>query len=194
MKRMSVHRVLSGLSAMLLSTVVMVGVSGASATAASASPSTPYCVASVSGTSMRCFSTFGASITYATGGRVHLANATVARHVSSAELGQGRGSSASAQPNGNIVYAIDYSGTSWGGYSLTWHGGNCYSWGGADMPAGWNDRVQSVQAYSNCATTLYWNAGYGQPEYVVGVNSGVGNLGSFNNQASSQSFCDYNYC
>lgn len=89
MKRMSVHRVLSGLSAMLLSTVVMVGVSGASATAASASPSTPYCVASVSGTSMRCFSTFGASITYATGGRVHLANATVARHVSSAELGQG---------------------------------------------------------------------------------------------------------
>lgn len=62
------------------------------------------------------------------------------------------------------------------------------------MPAGWNDTVQSVQAYSNCATTLYWNTNLGQPEYVVGVNAGVSNLGSFDKKASSQSFCDYNYC
>ena len=53
-----------------------------------------YCVASVSSnTPVQCFSTFGASISYATHGQVTLTNASVARYVSPSELGTGASSS-----------------------------------------------------------------------------------------------------
>ena len=65
---------------------------------------------------------------------------------------------------------------------------------GANMPAGWDDVTESVAAYSGCATTLFEQKNYGQPEYAIHVNASVSSLGSFNNEADSQLFCNYFGC
>ena len=160
-----------------------------------------YCVASVTGQSaLECFSTFGASVSFATGGQVQLSNATNARYVSPSELQTDQGgTSATASPDSppppSVVLAIDYSGTGYTGSTLVWTGSGCSSTvGGANIPGYFNDLTESVAAYSGCATTLFWNTNYGPPDYPIGVNGAVSSLGSFNNEASSQLFCNYYGC
>lgn len=158
-----------------------------------------YCVASTSSnTPVQCFSTFEASISYATQGRVSLANATDARYVSPSELGSNGAVSPTNSvlaPASNVVLAIDYSGSSYTGSSLVWTGTGCSATvGGANMPSSFNDKTRSVAAYSGCATTLFANANYGSPAYLIGVNGAVSDMGSFDDTASSQLFCNYYGC
>jgi hypothetical protein len=101
-----------------------------------------------------------------------------------------------AGPQTTYVAAVDYSGTNYTGSSLTWTTPylNCNPLTGNNMPAGWNDTVQSIIAYSGCATSIFWNANYGQPVFNIGVDGSASTLGSMNKQGSSQLFCSYYGC
>src|SRR5665213_2801368 len=155
-----------------------------------------YCVGFVSsGAPEQCFTTFGASISAATDGRVVLANATSARYVSPSELSSpssGGGFTPLAVPPPSVVLGIIYSGSNYTGSSFVWTGTGCSATvGGNNMPGGWNDRTRSVATYSGCATTLFANTNYGSPAYLIHVNSAVSDLGSFDGTASSELFCNY---
>ena len=178
------------LGRVILGVILAVGVGGVVpvvvGSAASATGVGRYCVESVtSGSTATCFSTFGASISFATGGRVHLANATQSRNVTATELGEtssSAGPSTTAAPN-TLVLAIDYATSSYRGTTLTWTGSGCTSSvGGNNIPSWFNDTAQSVHAYSGCATTLFWNANYGPPSYPIKVNGSVSTMGAFNNE------------
>ncbi len=126
-----------------------------------------------------------------------MAHATASSEVSPAELGESSATPASMNsvPPPSLVLAIDYATSSYRGTTLTWTGSGCSSnIGGANIPSWFNDTAQSVHAYSGCATTLFWNATYGPPSYPVHVNGSVATMGSFNNEASSQRFCNYYGC
>ena len=189
MKTMGLHLKLMG--ALVIGGGLSIALPLAFSSAATASAPGQYCVASVTGQSaVECFSTFGASISFATGGQVQLANATEARYVAPSELQTG-----DSPPPPSVVLAIDYTGTGYSGNSLVWTGSGCSSTvGGANMPSGWDDVTESVAAYSGCATTLFEQKNYGQPEYAIHVNASVSSLGSFNNKADSQLFCNYYGC
>lgn len=185
------------LGGMILAAGASVAVPVLLGSTASANSGGRYCVESVTpGSTATCFSSFGASISFATGGRVNLANAAVSRDVSASELGETTTpASTNSVPLGSLVLAIDYATSSYRGTTLTWTGSGCSSTiGGGNIPSWFNDTAQSVHAYSGCATTLFWNANYGPPSYPVHVNGSVATMGSFNNEASSQLFCDYYGC
>ena len=159
----------------------------------------PYCVTSTSSNgSVQCFSTFGGSFSYATHGLVVLANASAARHVSPSEMGVGASNSQSSSilvPPPSMVLAIDYSGSGFSGATLVWTGTGCSATvGGANMPSSFNNKAKSVAAYDGCATTLFANANYGSPAYLIGVNGSAYDMGSFDDTASSQLFCNYYGC
>ena len=186
------------LGGMILAIGASVAVSVLLGSTASANSGGRYCVQSVApGSTATCFSSFGASISFATGGRVNLAHATASSEVSPAELGESSATPASMNsvPPPSLVLAIDYATSSYRGTTLTWTGSGCSSnIGGANIPSWFNDTAQSVHAYSGCATTLFWNATYGPPSYPVHVNGSVATMGSFNNEASSQLVCNYYGC
>lgn len=127
-----------------------------------------------------CYPTFGASIAAATGGRVQLANAAAARYVSPDELA----------PGGNVIWSIDYSGSGFTGSTYSFYEPSpCGSVEAGGMPAGWNDKVVSVATESGCATTLYWNGGFGTPDFFINVDVSDPDLGYFDRQTSSQVWC-----
>jgi len=165
-------------------------------TAAHAANSTPqqHCIAQAIARganeqpSVRCYRTFRAAISAATKGRVDLRNATTSRAVSSQEL-------AGDSPLTTYVLSIDYQNANFGGSTFTWvQSSPCGYYQTGSMPSGWNDVVSSVADYSGCATTLYWNANFGSPIYVIGVNASVANLGTFNDKTSSQKWCPVYPC
>lgn len=177
----------------------LIGVAPAMASAApTVGGSGSFCVASTTSASpTECFSTFGASISYATSGHVSLSNSTAARYVAPSELGASTTSAATAltPPPPSVVLAIDYSGSGYTGSTLVWTGAGCSSTvGGNNIPSYFNDLTRSVAAYSGCATTLFANANYGSPAYLIGVNGAVSDMGSFDGTASSQLFCNYFGC
>src|SRR5579872_2853941 len=132
-----------------------------------------------------CYATFAAAIRAATRGRVNLPPHTAAGSVTPDQLDQ-----APPAARANYVISIDYKQPNFTGRSLTWYGtSKCGSFYAKSMPSGWNDAVQSVQTYSGCASTLYWNNNFGQPEYPIHVNASPRNLGSFDRQTSSQKWC-----
>jgi len=173
---------------------VLLGVGGTSmAVATDGSASVPrYCAAMATSTGtpahLHCFSNFASSIAYATSGKVQLANAAHSRSVSTAEL---RGETAAGVvPNTTYVLSIDYHDSGYQGSTFTWYQtSRCGYFQTSSMPSGWNDQVSSVQNYSGCATTLFWNSGFGKPTYPIGVDKGASSLGSFNDQTSSQKWC-----
>lgn len=101
-----------------------------------------------------------------------------------------------AIPYTTYVEAVDYSGTGYSGSSLTWTytQSGCPVVNGNHMPSGWGDRVQSVIAYSGCATTVFATSNYGQPSYAIGVDGSASPLGAMNDKGNSQLFCNYYGC
>jgi hypothetical protein len=154
-----------------------------------------HCVAQAvpAGSSARpavtCYATFAQSIRAATRGRVRLPANAAAGSITASQLNAG------AAPDATYVLSIDWDGTSFSGASLTWtQSARCGSFQAASMPSGWNDRVSSVEAFSNCANSLFKNNNYGTPRYNIGRNGSVANLGSFSNVTSSQKWCPTSPC
>jgi hypothetical protein len=83
----------------------------------------------------------------------------------------------------SYVLAVVYDGLSYTGASNTYFTTNSaicngLSYGYASLGA-WNDRIQSVDSYNGCLTTLYWDAGYGGAAYgPVGSSINIGNMRS----------------
>ena len=155
-----------------------------------------HCVAEAvpAGSSARpavtCYATFAQSIRAATRGRVRLPANAAPRSVTPAQLNAG-----AATPDTTYVLSIDWDGTNFSGASLTWtQSSRCGSFQAASMPSGWNDRVSSVEAFSNCANSLFKNNNYGTPRYNIGRNGYVANLGSFSNVTSSEKWCPTSPC
>jgi hypothetical protein len=155
-----------------------------------------HCVAEAvpAGSSARpavtCYATFAQSIRAATRGRVRLPANAAPASVTPAQLNAG-----AATPDTTYVLSIDWDGTNFSGASLTWtQSSRCGSFQAASMPSGWNDRVSSVEAFSNCANSLFKNNNYGTPRYNIGRNGSVANLGSFSNVTSSEKWCPTSPC
>lgn len=181
------------LSIALVGLAITSTAAGAATPGATANTTGPNCVAqapSVRDTApihVSCYQTFAGAISAATNGRVKLTNAASARLVTQAEMSSGLGS---AGPNINYVLSIDYDSTGFSGSTLTWtQTSPCGSYQASSMPSGWNDAVESVAAYSGCATTLFWESNFGNPTYPIGVDGSSSNLGVFNDNASSQKWC-----
>ena len=137
-----------------------------------------------------CYATFAQSIRAATGGRVRLPADAMPGSVTPGQLNAG-----AATPDTTYVLSIDWDGTSFTGASLTWsQSSRCGRFQAASMPSGWNDRVSSVEAFSNCANSLFKNNNFGTPRYNIGRNGSVANLGSFSNVTSSEKWCPTSPC
>ena len=173
------------LSALVISTL--------SAAPASASSSQRHCVerastAASTHEAMRCFKTFDAAINAATGGKVHLKNASSGRQISQSEL-------AAAGPLTTVVLSVDYHDSNFSGSTLTWYQSvGCGYYQAGSMPSGWNDVVSSVAVYSGCANTLFHDSNFGGSTFRIGVNGSAASLGSFNDQTSSEKWCPVYPC
>ncbi len=182
----------------LLSAAALILFSAPTAALAAGTAHSParHCVATAvpAGSSVRpvisCYSTFAQSIRAATKGRVRLpANATPGS-VTPDQLNAGP-----VIPDTTFVLSIDYDGINFTGATLTWtQSARCGSFQAASMPSGWNDRVSSVAAFSNCANSLFKNNNFGTPRYNIGRNGSVANLGSFSNVTSSEKWCPTSPC
>jgi hypothetical protein len=139
-----------------------------------------------------CYSTFSASIRAATGGRVRLPVAAKPGSVTPDEL---NAAAAGNTPASVVVLSIDYKDINFGGATLTWTQNNvCGNFQAASMPGGWNDVVSSVVTRSGCANTLYKNINFGGTTFSIGRNNSAANLGSFNDQTSSEKWCPSRPC
>jgi hypothetical protein len=177
---------------LFVSVVGMVLIGGSTASAAVVTVrSSPghYCVAEAlpigsPGTApVRCYRTFAQSIRAATNGRINLPRSAAPGSVTPAELNAGPLVT-------QYVLSIDYQDSNFSGNSLAWtQTSRCGSFQASNMPAGWNDTISSVIASSGCATTLFKNTGFGTPSYAITRNGSASGLGSFNDQASSQTWC-----
>jgi hypothetical protein len=154
-----------------------------------------HCVAKVStladGSSsvVTCYLTFAEAIAVATDGRVQLAHASRSRAVSVAEMASSVGVGA-VVPNTSVVIGIDYMDPNFQGSTLTWAApAACGNYQTSSEPTGWDNKISSVAAFSNCATTLHGGANFGNPAFLVMVNGSAGSLGTFNDTTSSEKWC-----
>ena len=137
---------------------------------------------------MDCFATFAQAIAAATGGRIQLPSGAAPSLLPAADVAAA--GDVDDSPLATVIIGIDFTGTSFGGSSLTWYqSAGCGSYQASSMPTGWNDVIESVANYSGCGTTLYENINFGGTTFSVGVNGSASTLGSFNNEASSQKWC-----
>jgi len=157
-----------------------------------------YCTAqaepagSMATPTVTCYSTFSASITAATGGRVRLPASARPGSVTPDEL---NAAAATVTPATVFVLSIDYADINFGGATLTWtQSTSCGRFQAASMPSGWNDRVSSVITESGCANTLYKNINFGGTTFSIGRNSSAAKLGSFNDLTSSEKWCTAKPC
>jgi hypothetical protein len=98
-------------------------------------------------------------------------------------------------PGTVFVLSIDYKDANSRGATLTWtQSTGCGTFQAASMPSGWNDVVSSVVTDSGCANTLYKNMNFGGSTFSIGRNSSAANLGSFNDQKSSEKWCTARPC
>jgi hypothetical protein len=155
-----------------------------------------YCVAiaeptgSTAPPTATCYSTFAASIYAATGGRVRLPASTKPGSVTPNQI-----NASGAVPASTFVLSIDWANVNFTGSTLTWEqSSKCGTFQAASMPSGWNDVVSSVETFSGCANTLYQNTNFGGNTFSIGRNSSAANLGSFNDETSSEKWCTAKPC
>jgi len=149
-------------------------------------------VGSMATPAVTCYSTFSASITAATGGRVSLPASAKPGSVTPDEL---NAAAATVTPANVFVLSIDYKDVNFGGATLTWtQSTSCGSFQAGSMPSGWNDVVSSVVTESGCANTLYKNNNFSGTTFSIGRNSSAANLGSFNDLTSSEKWCPSRPC
>jgi hypothetical protein len=186
----------------LTAAVLALTLAGGAATATTAAASVgtpasgPYCAAQATPAGhqdqapalVTCYASFAASIRAATLGRVRLPASARPGTITLAEINAAGSPAATAATT--YVLAIDFQNSNYGGVSLAWYqSAKCGSYYASSMPSGWNDVVSSVIAYNGCATTLFKNASFAATSYPVAKNGSASSLGSFNDAASSQTWC-----
>lgn len=136
-----------------------------------------------------CFDSFSASIKAATKGRVNLDSSVHPLDVTEQMLNSVSDKS-SASAAVQIVVGIDFDNANFGGSTYTWVVPNtgCTDntfYSVSTMPTGWNDRISSAKAYSNCNYFYhYQDANFGTPSVVC--NTDCSGMGSLNDATSSE--------
>jgi hypothetical protein len=92
-------------------------------------------------------------------------------------------------PDAQVVIGIDWDYTNYGGNSNIWvvSDTGCspsLQYQVPTMPVGWNDRVSSSKAYSNCSFYHYRDTYYGGPYLICDPNCST--MGSLDNATSSE--------
>ncbi len=135
-----------------------------------------------------CYATFAGAVRAATNGRVRLPAGTRPGSVTPDEINQA--ALTPDTPNATFVLSVDYQNSNFGGNTLFWtEPSGCGNFEASSMPSGWNDQVSSVAASSGCATTLFQNNNFTGTTFVIKKNASATTLGSFNDEASSQTWC-----
>jgi len=135
----------------------------------------------------KCFDSFSESIRAATKGRVQLDHTIQPEAVTEYML---NGGAEKDLADVQVVIGIDWDYTNFAGSSYTWVVSNngCSSsiqYSISSMPAGWDNRVSSARAYSNCNYYYhYQNTNYGGSSVVC--NTECSTMGSLDNATSSE--------
>lgn len=109
----------------------------------------------------RCFATFTAGVTYATGGRVTTGDpSTAQRQLAAAPLS-----------GGLEIRAILFVNSGYGGSTFTIYDYDVCTWKQPSMPSGWDNVVSSVQVGSRCGISLYENGTFGGAQLNVEANT-----------------------
>ncbi len=133
-----------------------------------------------------CFDTFTEAISYATRGRVVLDPSVRPEQITDELLER---MEEPGTPGAQVVIGIDWDYTYYGGSSYTW----VVSLSGcsptvqyqvSSMPSGWNDRVSSARAYSNCSFYHYKDINY-NGSYIA-CDPDCSTMGSLDNATSSE--------
>ncbi len=136
-----------------------------------------------------CFDTFAEAINAATQGRVQLDSSIHPENVTDEMLNNG---DVKVLPVAQIVIGIDWDSTNFGGSSYTWvvSGSGCSStvqYSISSMPSGWDNRVSSAKAYSNCNGFYhYQNTNLGGSFIVCNSEPGCSSMGPLDNATSSE--------
>src|SRR6266498_3369757 len=172
----------------------MILVFGIAATEANTAPSTPsHCYALLSPVDGKsensshvleaaCFDTFAKAMEAATKGRVHLDPTVRPENVTNEELNNVDGTDL---PATQVVIGIDWDYANYGGSSYTWvvADNGCtdtIQYSVSSMPSGWNDRVSSSRAYSNCNYYYHYQNTNFSGSYNV-CNTDCPGMGSLDN-------------
>mgnify|MGYP000920186108 CR=1 FL=1 len=136
-----------------------------------------------------CFNSFSESIKAATKGRANLDPSVRPPDVTD-EMLNSVGDKSSTSTTAQIVIGIDFDNTNYGGSTYTWvvTTSGCTDtvfYSVSSMPAGWDNRVSSAKAYSNCNYFYhYQNINFGTPSVVC--NTDCSGMGSLDNATSSE--------
>lgn len=134
-----------------------------------------------------CYNTFSESVKAATKGRVHLDPSVSPKDVTDEMLNKVDGKSLAAA---QIVIGVDYDNSNYGGATYTWvvPTSGCTDsifYSVPTMPNGWENRVSSAKAYSNCNYFYHYrDTNFGTPS--VACNTDCSGMGSLDNATSSE--------
>lgn len=133
-----------------------------------------------------CLDTFAQALSSATKGRVVLDPSIRPEDITDDMLESMENPN---MPGAQVVIGIDFDYTNYGGSSYIWvvNQSGCSPsmyYQVPSMPSGWNDRVSSAKAYSNCSFYHYRDTNYNGP-YVV-CDSNCSTMGSLDNATSSE--------
>lgn len=133
-----------------------------------------------------CFDTFAQAIYTATEGRVTLDPSIRPEDITDELL---KSLEDPGIPGAQVVIGIDWDYTNYGGSSYIWvvSQSGCspsIHYQVSSMPAGWNDRVSSAKAYSNCSFYHYHDTNFGGS--YVACDPNCSTMGSLDNATSSE--------
>ncbi|MET7638485.1 hypothetical protein [Streptomyces sp. NPDC005438] len=158
-------RTLTVTTALLLTAAAAAALPATQANAAQRDDSRQHCVVSTSGGAPQCYASFTEAVERATGGRVTDAPADAREAVRDDDFRtrtrQLAGSRA-AQEDGEVIQGTFFEDSGYGGADLTIYGeGLCdgdkdsRDWRLDQLPEGWDDRITSLQPWSNCEVWLH---------------------------------------
>jgi hypothetical protein len=134
-----------------------------------------------------CFDSFSKSMRAATRGRVQLDAAVQPEDLTEAQLNPVE---VEKSANAQVVIGVDWDYANYAGSTYIWvvttNGcSDSVFYSVSSMPAGWNDRVSSAKAYSNCNYFYhYQDSNFGEPSTVC--NTECATMGSLDNATSSE--------
>lgn len=135
----------------------------------------------------KCFNSFTESLLAATKGRVQLDSSIQPEEVTENLLNDYAGNNLTDL---QVVIGIDWDYSNFAGSSYTWvvSGSGCSSsvqYRVSSMPSGWDNRVSSARAYSNCNYYYHYQNTNQEGSSVV-CNTECSTMGSLDNATSSE--------
>lgn len=137
-----------------------------------------------------CFDTFSEAIEAATNGRVDLDSSVLPADVTDAMLNS---VDKMALPDAQIVIGIDFDLANFEGSTYTWVSTSACSdsvyFSASPMPSGWDNRISSAKAYSNCNNFYHYQDTNFSGPYIT-CSTDCPSMGSLDNATSSEKWTE----